>query len=228
MRKVIIATPAHDGRCDAEYTYALAETIRLGTQTGYDIRILILPGEALIQKARSELVMDALQYGFDDLIFIDSDQSWKPEWVLRLLHHPVDCVGGAVRKKSDEEAYNVRVAGAKIQMDQTLKLLIVDGLGTGFLRLSKAALQALWDRSEPYMDDYGKACRLVFEVRVDNGRLVSEDIGMASKLAAAGIKIYLDPVITCDHIGRKKYSGNFLRYLRALNDDKTGAHHETN
>lgn len=216
MRKVIIATPAHDGRVNAEYAYSLAETVRMAALIGIDARILILPGEAIIQKARSELVRDALGAGVDDLIFIDSDQEWRPEWVLRLLNHQVDCVGGAVRKKSEAEAYNVSVKGDRIRVDQEHQLLVVDGLGTGFIRLSRRAMLVLWEAGQPYQDDFGKHCRWMFTIAVKDGRLVSEDINMATTLAQAGIQIYLDPSMTCSHIGRKKYTGDFQAYLRRL------------
>ena len=215
MRRVIIATPAHDGRVDAEYAYSLAETIRLGERSGIDIRMLIMPGEAIIQKARSELIRDAIKFEFDDLIFIDSDQSWKPEWVMRLLNHQVDCVGGAVRIKSEAESYNVNIKRA-IQEDEGKQLLLVGGLGTGFIRLSKRAMQVLWEAGTPYQDDYGNHCRWVLQIDVKNGRIVSEDINMAATLAKAGIQVYLDPTITCDHIGRKKYTGDFMQYLRRI------------
>lgn len=212
----MIATPAHDGRCDVEYAYSLAETIRLCTQIGIDARPVFWPGEAIIQRARCELVKIALRCKVHDLIFIDSDQGWNPKWVPQLLQYPVDCVGGAVVKKSEaKEDYNVRVAGASVPVDPKTGLLIVDGLGTGFLRLSARAMQALWNASEEYRDDQGQINRWMFDIRIVDGRLVSEDIGMAAKLKAAGIETYLDAGITCDHIGRKKFTGDFSRWLES-------------
>lgn len=216
--RVMIAVPSHDGRCDVEFAYALAETVRLCTQIGIDVRPVFWPGEALIQRARNELVKIALQAGLSDLIFIDSDQEWKPEWVVQLLRYPVDCVGGAVIKKDEKrEHYNVsNPQGLDIPVDPATGLLRVNGVGTGFLRLSARAMEALWDASEEYRDDQNERNRMMFDVRVVNGRLVSEDIGMALKLRGAGIETYLDPTITCSHIGRKKFTGDFDAWLYAL------------
>ena len=213
-RRVLIATPAHDHKTHAIFTHAYGETIRLGCQTGIDIRGVFWPGEALVQTARNEIVKLALEHAFDDLVFIDSDQGWKPDCVMRLLAYPVDCVGGAVVKKADAESYNVRAAKRPIPRCPSTGLLRLD-VGTGFLRLSRKALQALWEGSEAYCDDWGKTLRWVFDVRPVNGRLVSEDMTVCAKLAAAGIEVHVDPAITCDHAGTKVWKGDFAKWLAA-------------
>ena len=214
-RRALIATPAHDHKTHAVFTHSYGETIRLGCQVGIDIRGLFWPGEALIQTARNELVKLAIEHAFDDLLFIDGDQAWKPEWVVKLLSHPVDCVGAPVIKKTDAEAYNVRASKRPIPRCPTTGLLEVDGVGTGFLRLSRKAMLALWNGSDAYRDDWGKEHRWMFEVRPVNGRLVSEDMAMCAKLAAVGIKTYVDPAMTCDHAGTKVWQGDFGKWLAA-------------
>ena len=220
-RRALIATPVHDHKTHAIYTHAYGETIRLGCQIGVDIRGLFWPGEALIQTARNELVRAALEHEFDDLVFIDSDQAWKPEWVVGLLRHPVDCVGGAVAKKAEREAYNVRSTVVPLPRCPKTGLLEVDGVGTGFLRLSRAAMTALWHLSEEYRDDFGKVHRWMFDVRPIDGRLVSEDMGMCRKLAAAGIKTYVDPSITCEHAGNNVWKGDFAAWLARIEAAKS-------
>jgi len=219
LRRVMIATPVHDGRCDVEYAHAMGETIRLCTMIGIDARPLYWPGEALVQVARIRLLEHALRFRFDDMIFIDADQEWKPEWVPQLLKYPVDCVGGAVIKKDERaESYNVHAKSIHVPVCPNTGLLMPDGLGTGFLRLSMNAMRALWLNSEEFLDDFGNHLRWAFDVRPVNGRLVGEDIGMAMKLKAAGIQVYLDPTITCAHIGRKKFTGDFGAWLKRLQD----------
>lgn len=218
-RRVLIGTPAHTGVADVHYITSFAQTLRLCIANNIDMREIFLAYDALVQNARNDIVKLALEHDFDDLIFIDGDQAWEPEWVLRLLSYPVDCVGAAVRKKTDqEELYNVRAAGGvnSITTDPATGLMTAPdmALGTGFLRLSKRALQVLWDNSEKYEGFINKApSTWIFDVRPVNGKLVGEDTHMSDKLRKHGIQTYLAPGMTCAHIGPKKFVGNFDAWL---------------
>jgi len=190
---------------------------RLCWQQNIDLREVYLAYDAIIQNARNDLVAIALESGFDDLIFIDGDQDWKPEWIPKLLSYPVDCVGGAVIKKTDQaELYNVRSRGGveSLRRDPGTGLLTSPdmALGTGFLRLSHRALQLLWDNSEKYTKGK-KHGAWIFDIRPVNGELVGEDTMMGDKLRSLGIETWLDPSMTCGHIGVKRYTGDFAAWL---------------
>jgi len=214
MRQVMIGTPCYDGKVDCRYADSLANTIK-AAGTGLNICPVYMPYDALIQRSRNDLLKIAVETGVDDLIFIDSDQAWRPDWFFRLLAHPVDVVGGAVPKKSDTEQYNVRSVKFPIPVDAATGLLVVDGVGTGFLRLSKRALQAVWLASPAY-DDGGKASRMAFDVRIIDGRLYSEDTVFCESLKALGFQIHVDPTITCAHVGTKVWGGDFAGYLARI------------
>lgn len=222
-RRVMIGTPSMDGHQCAEYTYSLAETVREGTRRGIEIRPLILMG-SLIQHARNELVQMAHHFGMDDLFFIDADQGWQPDWFFQMLGHPVDCVGAPVRKKIEAEVYNVKTAKGPMGFmgDKQAKLLTTDDLavGTGFLRLSKGAIDALWAdvaSNVPYVSFDGTAkseeMRWIFDLRPVDGVLVGEDTCLADKLRRVGVETWLDPSFTVPHYGGKCYAGNFLAWL---------------
>jgi hypothetical protein len=218
-RRVLIGTPTHDWKVDVYYANSLTGTLRLCMQNDIDLREIYLAGDAIVQNARNDLVKIALENGFDDLIFIDADQSWEPEYVIRLLSHPVDCVGAAVRKKTDqEELYNVRARGGihTLTTDTATGLMTAPdmALGTGFLRLSRHAMQVLWDNSEKYIGFKGKSpSSWIFDIRPINGELVGEDTMVSDKLRQHGIDTYLDPTMTCGHFGTKNYTGNFKAWL---------------
>lgn len=218
-RRVLIGTPAHTGALDVFYVHSYGETLRLCLQRGIDLRSVFLAYDAIVQNARNDIVKLALEHGFDDLIFIDGDQDWQPEWVIRLLDYPVDCVGGAVRKKTDqEELYNVRARGGprSIVTDQGTGLMTAPdmALGTGFLRLSRKALQVLWENSEKYIGFKNKPqSAWIFDIRPVNGELVGEDTAVSDKLRSHGIQTWLAPNMCCGHIGAKRYVGDFDAWL---------------
>lgn len=220
IRKVMIGTPSYDGKIDVWYVNSLVRTIAACAAQNISINPLFVSYDALIQRTRNDTVKYALESECDDLIFIDSDEEFSPDNVLALLDHDVDVVGAAVRLKTDEaELYNVRNSSIDMPVDAKTGLWIVDGIGTGFLRLSRRALMALWDRSREYADDKGVRCRMVFDVEIRDGRLMSEDISMCAKLADADIRIHLDPSFTISHIGMKKYQGNFQDWVKKQRAD---------
>ena len=213
----MIGVPAHTGTVDVEFADALFHTAKACAAQGIEIIPVYWPGEAMIQAARNNLAKLALDSAVDDLLFIDSDQTWEPKNALALLQHRADVVGAAVRKKSAAELYNVRSVNPNIPVDLKTGLWVVDAIGTGFIRLSRNALVALWDMSPAYHDDFGNQNHMMFEIGVLDGRLVSEDVAMCMKLKSAGFPILLDPSFTVSHIGRHKYEGgDFAAWVKRL------------
>ena len=85
MRKVLIGTPAHDGRVDVWFANSLVNTIKLTAKKDVEINPVYMSYDSLVQRARNDLVRLALEENYDDLIFIDSDEEWDPEWIFKLL-----------------------------------------------------------------------------------------------------------------------------------------------
>ena len=214
MRKVLIATPSYDGRIDVWYANSLAESIRLGLANDIFFQPVYMSYDALVQRARNDLLAIAVENDFDDVIWIDSDMEWNPEWLLKLLSYEEDVVGGTAPRKAIEESYVVKCKPENLVKNDK-GLIEVEALGTGFLRMSKAAVKHLWDNSEPYTHN-GAEKRWAFEVKIQDGDIISEDVLACRKLVDGGFKIYLDPALTCAHIGPLKFTGNFEQWMTAL------------
>lgn len=213
VRKVLIATPAHDGRLDVWYTTSLVNTIRVAQANGIFVHPVFMSYDALVQRARNDLFRLAVDGEYDDMIFIDSDMEWNPMWVMSLLERQEDVVGGTTRKKTDAaEIYVVKTADLTVHESGLIK---AEALGTGFVRLSRKAFMALWDSSPAYQNE-GRECRMVCDVQIVNGQLYSEDTIMFRKLHDLGFDVWLDPKMTCNHLGTKKFCGNFEAYLASM------------
>ena len=210
MLKVLIATPAYDGRLDVWYTTSLVNSVRIAQDNGIFLHPVFMSYDALVQRARNDLFKLALEY--DAVIWIDSDLEWNPMWIMELLGSDKDVIGGTYRKKTDEaELYTVKTKDLTA-IDGLIK---VDGLGMGFLKMSKKAVQALWDASQPYQNE-GREGRMICDIQIVDGQLVSEDNVVTRKLADLGFDIWLDPRMTCCHIGTKKFYGNFEDFAKRL------------
>lgn len=212
-RKVLIATPAYDGRLDVWYVNSLVNTVRLLESNGFEVHPVFLAYDAMIQRARNDLVAIAYEDNFDDMMFIDSDMEWDPAWVLELLMAKEDVIGGTARKKTDNaEMYIVKTQDLSVHANGRIKC---SGLGTGFVKLSRAAVVALWDNSPEYRNE-GRVRRMVCDVQIVDGELYSEDTVMFKKLSDLGFDCWLNPWMTCAHIGTKKFEGDFVGYLQRL------------
>lgn len=219
MKTVMIATPTYSGKLDAWYVNSLVNTIRLGIEKGINIQPVYLAGDALVQKARSDLMRIAVEAKVDHIIWIDDDMEWEPSWIFDLIESGKDVIGGTARKKMFDEAYVLNGDIDKLKIDED-GLMEVNLLGTGFLHLSKKAIDYLWDNSVEYIDDHGNKQRLVTNVEVQDGRIVSEDYVMCRKLKEGGFTMYLDTKMTCGHVGSIKFSGNFAAWFEAIKNVK--------
>lgn len=219
MRKVLIATPAYDGRLDVWYTTSLVNAVRVAQANGIFLHPIFMSYDALIQRARNDLFRIAAEGDYDDMIFIDSDIEFDPMWIMELLSYGedivdgYDVVGGTYRKKTDDaELYAIKTQNLAPSENG---LIEVECLGTGFVRLSRKAFMALWESSEKYQNE-GREGRMVCDVKVIDGQLVSEDNVMFIKLRQLGFKIWLAPLMTCVHVGTKKFYGNFDDFVKRL------------
>jgi len=212
MRKVLIGTPSYDGRIDVWFANSLVATVKEAEKKGIFVHAIYTSYDSLVQRARNSLVKLAIEGGYDDLFFIDSDIEWDPEWFFRLLDRPEPIVGGALVKKSDNEGYTVKITDKKLKYSADKKLLEVDGVGTGFMKVNKFAFDKLWNAASPYTSE-GDTHRMVFDIQVQDGELISEDYIMCNKWKDMGYKVWLDPTITCNHIGIKKFKGDLNKFL---------------
>ena len=212
MRRVLIGTPSYDGRIDVWFANSLLGTVRMAIEKGIHVHAIYTSYDSLIQRARNSLFKLAIDGGYDDLFFIDSDAEWEPEWFFRLLDRPEPIVGGALVKKTSKEGYTVKLVDKHLKWSEDKKIIEVDGVGTGFLKINRFALEKLWDMSEEYISE-GEKHRMVCDIKVENGDLISEDYILCNKWKSLGYKVWLDPTITLNHIGTKKFKGDFNSFI---------------
>ena len=77
MRKVLIATPALDGRLDVWYTNSVINAVRFAQSEGVFLHPVFLSFDALIQRARNDLFRLAVEGEYDDMIFVEDRKSTR-------------------------------------------------------------------------------------------------------------------------------------------------------
>jgi glycosyltransferase involved in cell wall biosynthesis len=215
MRKVLIGTPCYDGTIGVWFADSLIRTVKQSYQENISIHPVYVSYDSLVQRARNTVFRIAMNDNYDDIFFIDSDVEWEPEWFYRLLNRPEPVVGAALVKKSEKENYTVKLTDKNLKWSADKKLIEVEGVGTGFLKMSRFAFEKIWDISAPYMSE-GNQERMVCDLVVKDGDLISEDYVLIEKWQGLGYRAWIDPTITINHIGYKKYKGNFQNFINTI------------
>ncbi len=212
-RHIFIATPSHSGQVACEYTKSLISTLPLLAQNGITFTHAFMMNNAIIQDARNRMVAWFMGSTATDMLFIDADISWEPEGLLRLATSPHDVIGGAYRqKREDAELYNIGGMRPGAQ-----RLIEVDYLGTGFLKISRRCIERMIKKyaATKYQDTEGLECYGLFDVTIEDGKIMGEDVLFCKRWNDMGGKVFLDPDMTLYHIGSKTYRGNFGELIAA-------------
>jgi len=220
---VLLAAPSYDGRFDVRFMDSLINTIPLCVQNNIKVLPYFLCFDSLIQRARNDYFRVAYQSGVDVLFFIDSDIGWNPSDFVKLVLSDKDMIGGTYRKKNDdEELYAFKALGENssnfnIVPDQN-GLLAVNGLGCGFLKLSKKCVTSLFENETEYYtsekEGVNEITKNICACTINKEQhFVSEDIIMGFKWQQLGGAVYLDTTIDLVHIGSKAYTGDVRNWL---------------
>ena len=220
---VLLAAPSYDGRFDVRFMDSLINTIPLCEQNNIKVLPYFLCFDSLIQRARNDYFRVAYQSGVDVLFFIDSDIGWNPTDFVKLVLSDKDMIGGTYRKKNDdEELYAFKALGENASnfniVPDSNGILEVNGLGCGFLKLSKNCVKKLFENeNEFYVSEKEGTRELTKNICActinANNHFVSEDIIMGFKWQQMGGKVYLDTNIDLVHVGNKSYTGDVRKWL---------------
>lgn len=175
VRSIISLTKKHP-----EYTYAFSEN-------------------SLVYDARNGMADIAITYGFDYLMFIDSDIVFREDAVDKLIEHNADvCTGVYYSRRDDHEPLifseiKPRTLFHKAKLTKVKEVLPyqqIEACGMGFCLIKTDVLKKIKKRHKtPFEPIKG----------------MGEDYSFCYKCKKHGIKIYADGDITLFHIGKKEY-----------------------
>jgi GT2 family glycosyltransferase len=193
-------------------------------QKGVSFEVLTAAGDGLINRARALLAAKFMAGKASHLLFIDSDISWEPESIIRLLEANKDVVCGTYRKKTDEriewaDSLMADRESRKVNFEEYAdgqRLIEIAFCGGGFLmirrsvfeRLFKAHPELHFKNSDALTEEEMEFCYNVFPIGITNGILYGEDVGFCRLWQDLGEKVWLDPSIMLTHYGSKAFTGD--------------------
>lgn len=215
---VCIAIPSY-GAMSPVAVFALAAGIRALTAAGIPYDVVMLGGNCHVDDARNCIVRTFLESDSEHLLFIDADLTYSPEDLLRIIGHKRDVVAGIYPRRDDGPTYPVRHLKTPTLQAESDGLLEVEGVPTGFLKLSRAALSKLAERATKYFEQEGDPTLtpLIFERSVEGTTRFSGDYTFCRKWRALGGQIFIDPEIRFGHLGDKEWRGCYGAHLRTIN-----------
>jgi len=178
---------------------------------GYEIDFETVRGYS-VDRARNLCVHKAIEAGADWILFVDSDMTFEPDFLAKLLEWDEDVVMGYYdhREKDGGEnggRTNLCKLGQISYMEQITvdemddawgegyDLVEVKGGGLGFCLMKVGIFQRFM---YPWFDfvEYG------------DGQCLSEDLFFAEQCKRAGIRLYADTRCYCGHIFREVHGGS--------------------
>ncbi len=159
---------------------------------------------ATVDGLRNKAARSALEGGYTHLVFLDADMVWPETAIYQILSHADsgDIVGGLYVLKGPPYS-PVHLLDGFRQDDQDMflravdykdELVEVEVLGMG---LTIIPVQAFRDIPGPRWFEY--------RYGPDELPTVSEDVPFSQKARAAGYKLFMDPTISCGHVGVEVY-----------------------
>jgi hypothetical protein len=165
-----------------------------------------------IDEMRNELVKQALSSGCSHLIMMDTDMTYHPKTITRLLSHKMDVVGALCYRRYPP--FDPLMMRGSINHYQTITkwklgdLVEVDATGTGCL---------LFD-----MDVFKRMRPPWFKFRENPdesiGGVVGEDIGFCSDLRNAGYRIFVDTSVPAGHLTTLEVNNATWRLYSKMKD----------
>lgn len=237
---LMIATPMYGGMCTGHYVAGLVSTLTVLRNTGVNTFVANIMNESLITRARNDLVNLFLEKGFDYLMFIDADISFKDDAVPQLLAANKDVVCGLYPKKEIDwkkvqiaaqagkenladfgGAFVLNMDAESSETDEHGCVEIKHG-GTGFMLIKRRVFEILKEhvptyRTSSYKNpDTGEYVKPLvhefFTTSIDaHGTLLSEDYHFCELWRKHGGKVYANPFIHLEHVGTYIFGGDIMR-----------------
>lgn len=166
---------------------------------------------SLVYDSRNLLSLYAIENGFDNVLWLDSDMLFPPHTLMKLQSYNMDMVTGLYVKRHEpvEPVLYEKIEEPERGQDGKLianiaaytdyprdKFFPVAGCGFGCVLTSTKLLKHVWDEFGPAFTPYPWA---------------SEDISFCHRVNQLGYQIYCDSSVSCGHIGQFVYTEDLLK-----------------
>jgi hypothetical protein len=233
---IFVATPCFGGLVTTGYMMSVLKLMQYAETHGFSLSLNVLGRDSLITRARNTLVSQFMTMTeATHLMFIDSDITFEPELVHRMLAFNEDVVGGMYPAKTLCWDSPAQLSGREPLQTATLQYVgkFCEGdeldrrgpyatgvyCGTGFILIKRRTIERLiaahpeLEYKSDHVHTHDKSKRkyyALFECQIDpeTKEYLSEDFGFCRHWRALGGKIWLDVEGPLVHTGPHDFIGN--------------------
>ena len=220
--KVVIGTFFYKQQANQSYIASLISSVLALERLGIKHDEWLICGNFHMEIVVNETLSKFLRSDADDIILIDSDESWVAEHALRLLMHEEEIVCG-VYPLTKPNAREYPVVLTTDEDGSHLGRMLPDGnclleaerIPGGFIKISKTALQK-WVEANPdrwlYSEEGNIYTFFLNEVR--GHTLHGMDYCFGDAMKACGVRLWVDPICDITHWGIYPYKLTLDEHLR--------------
>jgi hypothetical protein len=201
MSKILIGTPFKESAPDL-YIKSLVDMIIYTQAAGHEIKYVTEHGG--LYDARDRICARAMRGNYDYMLQIDSDMSFPPDALCRMLERNVDVISGVYVGKEEmhkpvlftelhKDDENAGPYSRKHGLNDLMKedLFTVAGTGAGFLLVREHILRIMKIHMHEWFRPYAG---------------LGEDVSFCQRCTEMGIPVYADRSFTMGHIKYAEYT----------------------
>jgi hypothetical protein len=224
----------YGGMCCSEYVQSLLQLQSNMERHGHQLTCIFLGNESLIQRARNTVAHHFLQTDASHLLFIDADQKFRAEDIVKMINANKGVIAGCVPMKginwdrvrqgavlNHKELhkltgiFNINELEGHYMVDPN-EPFQVENAGTGFMLIKREVFDILKPRVSVYTNGGqsildGEKVSDYFPVGVTDGKLLSEDFNFCHLYRKCGGTIWAAPWCKLGHFGSYLFSGHYAQ-----------------
>jgi hypothetical protein len=158
-RSILIGIPAYDSKVCVNTMVSLFNNINSLQLKGYDVSFTAQIKGAYLDLNRNKIVKQFMDGDFTDLLFIDADIAFEYDAMIKIMEQPVDVIGGVYPyREIDDNGFPVDIKLDRNNYPVTdfkLKLIESEHIPTGFMRITRKALETIAEHYPHLVDDKG-------------------------------------------------------------------------
>lgn len=212
MSRILIGTPFKESAPD-DYIKSLVDMVIFTQDKGHEIEFVNEHGGLF--DARDRVCRKTMREHFDYMLQLDSDMTFPPDALCKLLERDKDVITGVYVGKGEnhkpvlftelhKDDENSGPYGLKHGLNELMKddVFEVKGCGAGFLLVKEHVIRIMLIHKHEWFRPYAG---------------LGEDVSFCQRCTELGVKVYADRTIPMGHI---KYTQYTLEDWTGVEDDK--------